>query len=291
MLIRHLFAAAAAALAIAAPAAAEFKSDRISVTVQGSGPDVILVPGLTSSPKIWAGTVAGVPGYRYHLVQVSGFAGTPAGANKTGDVAAPAATEIARYIAEEKLARPAVIGHSMGGTIGLMLAARHPDAVGKLMVVDMVPFLGSFFGGPGATVESMRPMAARMREDAAKKPAAAREKERVAMIATMVQSEAARAVPSEDARTSDTDVVANAYSELMVTDLRPELKAIKAPTTVLFVRPPALPISDAQMEGFYKMAYADLSGVTLTRVPDAWHFIMLDQPARFREDVKAFLAR
>lgn len=291
MLIRHLFPVVAATLAVAAPAAAAFKSDRITVTVQGQGPDVILVPGLTSSPKIWADTVAGVPGYRYHLVQVNGFAGTPPGANKAGDVAAPAAAEIARYIAEEKLARPAVIGHSMGGTIGLMLAARHPDAVGKLMVVDMVPFLGSFFGGPGATVESVRPLAARMKEEGAKKPADVREKERVAMIAAMVQSDAARAVPSEDARTSDADVVANAYTELMVTDLRPELKAIKAPTTVLFVRPPTLPISDAQMEGFYKLAYADLAGATLTRVPDAWHFIMLDQPARFREDVKAFLAR
>jgi pimeloyl-ACP methyl ester carboxylesterase len=291
LLIRNLFLAAAATLAVAGPAAAAFTSDRITVTVEGSGPDVILVPGLTSSPRIWAGTVAGVPGYRYHLVQVKGFAGTAPGANRSGDVAAPVASEIARYIAEAKLARPAVIGHSMGGTIGMMLAARHPDAVGKLMVVDMVPFLGSFFGGPGATVDSVRPIAMRMRADAAKKPADTREQERVAMIATMVQTEAARAGPSEDARTSDADVVANAYSELMLTDLRPELKAIKAPTTVLFVRPPALPITDAQMEGFYKLAFAGLPGVTLTRVPDAWHFIMLDQPARFQEDVKAFLAK
>jgi Niemann-Pick C1 protein len=58
--------------------AAPFASDRISVRVEGEGPDVVLVPGLGSSPQAWASTVAAVPGYRYHLVQVKGFAGLPA---------------------------------------------------------------------------------------------------------------------------------------------------------------------------------------------------------------------
>ena len=72
-----LFAANAAA---AQPSAA-FTSDRISVETRGSGPDVVLIPGLTSSPRAWESTVAAVPGYRYHLVQVAGFAGAPAEAN------------------------------------------------------------------------------------------------------------------------------------------------------------------------------------------------------------------
>ena len=47
----------------------------------------------------------------------------------------------------------------MGGTIGMMLAARHPHAISKLMVVDMPPFMGAMFGPPGTTAESaaMRP--------------------------------------------------------------------------------------------------------------------------------------
>lgn len=293
MNIRHLIVAATAAagLVASAPALAAFKSDRVTVTVSGSGPDVILIPGLTSSPKIWAGTIAALPGYRYHLVQVHGFAGTAPGGNATGDVSAPVAAEIARYIGEEKLKQPAVIGHSMGGTIGMMLAARHPAQVGRLMVVDMVPFLGTFFGGPAATVDSVRPIAIKMREDAAKKSAEVREQERIGMIGTMVQSAEGRSMAGEDAKRSDPDVVANAYSELMLTDLTPELKAITAPTTVLYVRPPSLPITDAQMDGFYKLAFANLPGAKLTRIPDAWHFIMLDQPARFQAEVKSFLTQ
>ena len=51
-------------------------------------------------------------------------------------IAAPAAEEIARDIREQGLQKPAVVGHSMGGTIAMMLAARHPDSVGRLMVVS-----------------------------------------------------------------------------------------------------------------------------------------------------------
>ena len=105
---------------------------------------------LTSNPRIYAGMMAAIPGYRYHMVQVRGFSGTTAGANATGDVSAAVAEELARYIHDKRLKQPALIGHSMGGTIGMMLASRHPDALGKLMVVDMTPFTGAFFGAKDA---------------------------------------------------------------------------------------------------------------------------------------------
>src|SRR5689334_20323502 len=69
--------------------AANFSSDRIGVTVLGSGPDVILIPGLSSMPAVWASTMAALPGYRYHLIHVNGFAGRPAGANAQGNYLAP----------------------------------------------------------------------------------------------------------------------------------------------------------------------------------------------------------
>ena len=114
-----LFTAAAAGVvalvppALAAPA--RFSSDRISVVVQGGGPDVVLIPGLTASRDMWKGTVAAVPGYRYHLVQVAGFAGTPAGGNASGKVVEPVAAEIARYIGETGLRKPALIGRQKSG--------------------------------------------------------------------------------------------------------------------------------------------------------------------------------
>ncbi|MDP0977792.1 alpha/beta fold hydrolase, partial [Klebsiella pneumoniae] len=81
---------------------------------------------LSSSPDIWQGTVDHLAGrYRVHRIHVAGFAGAAPQANAQGDapqpVGAPVAEEIARYIREQHLNKPAVVGHSMGGTMGMML--------------------------------------------------------------------------------------------------------------------------------------------------------------------------
>ena len=153
----------AAALASPASARPAFTSDRISVEVRGSGPDVVLIPGLSSSPQVWTSTVAAVPGYRYHLVHVAGFDGKAAGANASGPVVAPVAEEIARYIKARKLKRPALVGHSLGGSWAMMVAGRHPELASRVMVVDMMPFLGAMFGGPGATPQSVESIAGQIR--------------------------------------------------------------------------------------------------------------------------------
>ena len=286
-MFRALFTAAA--LIAANPVFAAFQSDRISVTTEGSGPDVVLIHGLASSPRVWKGTVERVPGYRYHLVQIAGMGATPPGGNAQGAVIAPVAEEVARYISEEKLEKPAVIGHSMGGTIAMMVAARHPDEVGKLMVVDMHPFIGQLYGGLNATSDSVRPIADAMRARSAKATPEERERERRATVTSMINTESERAGPIEDSLASDPNAVANAFAELIVTDLRPELKAITAPTTVLYVTPAGAPFTDEQMDMGYQAAYADLSGVKLKRIPKSAHFIMLDAPDAFADEVKAFL--
>lgn len=288
MITRRLFVAALLALSSQAFAAG-FTSDRISVTATGSGSDVVLIHGLGSSPRVWAELVKAVPGHRYHLVHVAGMGGKDKAGNADGAVAAPVAAEIARYIAAEKLDKPAVIGHSMGGTIGLMLASRHPQSLSKLMVVDMIPFLGAMFGPPGTTAESIKPTAnaitaARKAEDPVKR----REKGEAA-LAGMINTTSMRAGAIDDMNATDPNVSANSFHELIVTDLQPELANIKVPTTVLYVVPKGVPMTPEQMGGAYQALYARLAGVQLKYIADAAHFIMWDQPDVFQRDVVAFL--
>ena len=282
--------AACAATAAATPA---FTSDRIAVSVEGAGPDVILIPGLTSHPSIWDTTAAHLvgTGHRVHRVWVSGFAGRPAGANATGDqVGQPVAAEIARYIREQGLTRPAVIGHSMGGWMGMVLAARNPDLVGKLMVVDMMPFMGAMFGPPGATPDQVRPVAEQIRDGIRSTPEDQRRVRAEATIVGMVRTESLREAPIQHTLDSDYDVAGRSFYELVVTDLRPELSNITAPTTVLYVTPTGAPLTDAQLDAYYAMSYANIAGVRLTRIPDSAHFIMFDNPTRFFAEVDAFLS-
>src|SRR5581483_11446818 len=95
---------------------AEPVSDRITVTVRGKGPDVLLIPGLTCSAAVWDVTTKRLEGhYRLHLVQVAGFAGAPSRANAKGPVIQPTVSALDAYIKTNKLNKPSVIGHSMGG--------------------------------------------------------------------------------------------------------------------------------------------------------------------------------
>ena len=272
---------------------ADFESGRFHVRVDGPEQpvgDVILIPGLSSSPEVWDMLTDELKGrYRVHRIHVQGFAGAPAGDNAEGPVSAPVAEDIARYVREQGLQKPAVIGHSMGGTIGMMLAARHPDAVGKLMVVDMIPFMGAMFGGPNATPESVAPMGEMIYQGMANSSREQWLAESSASITSMINTESRRAGPLEAGATTDQKVAASAFRELVVTDLRPELANITAPTTVLYVK-----FNDPRMtpeitDGIYRASFATMPGATLKRIDDSAHFIMLDQPAIFAAEVNAFL--
>ncbi len=300
---RRIFLSALAAVALSAcasaqgvqqttaPPASGFASDRITVATQGAGPDVILIPGLTSSPEVWATTADALDDrYRVHLVHVNGFAGRAPGANAEGPVSAPVAEEIARYIRENNLRQPAVIGHSMGGTIGMMLAARHPDSVGKLMVVDMFPWMGAMFGPPGSTADSVRPIADQIRNQWAAAPDGQVSPFVEQMVSSMVRTEGARPMVLGHTRASSNDVAANAFHELIVTDLRAELPNIRAPMTVLYVAPPNLPMPAAQYEGYMRASYTNVPSTRIVKIDDSYHFIMIDQFDRFMGEVNAFLA-
>lgn len=288
-----MMAAAALFAAACAPATnsptAGFSSGRITVTTVGSGPDVVLIPGLSSSAaQVWSGTVTAVPGYRYHLVQVAGFAGFPAAANaQEGPVVEPIAQEIARYIRERRLDRPAVIGMSMGGTLGMLVATRYPGMVSRLMVVDMVPFGGALFGVAGP--EEVRPIAEGRREVMLAESDEARRRSLTAQVAEMILTDSLRAGVTETGLASDRSVSARSFHDVMLLDLRREMARVDVPVTVLYVASPLVPHTAEQADSVYGASFAHTPDVTLKRIPDAYHFIMLDQPRVFAQEVRAFL--
>ena len=270
--------AAVLALVAAPAAAAPFKPSRISVAVRGSGPDVILIPGLSASRGIWNGTVAAVPGYRYHLVQVAGFAGTPAAGNASGRVAGPVADEIARYIAAHRLGRPAIVGHSMGGSIAMMIGARHPEAAGRIMVVDMLPSPARPFGVPAAAVKPLAKLiggemagADRFRRDLK------------ALVGRFGNSDWLES-------RSDAGVVGRSLEELLSTDLGRELPSIRAPLTVVYACSARLRYACGPVSRAYASAYSRRSGTKLVRIDRSGHTIMWDQPAAFQSALRTFLS-
>jgi pimeloyl-ACP methyl ester carboxylesterase len=266
-----------------------FASDRITVEVVGNGPDVVLIPGLGSSPEAWRSTVAAVPGYRYHLVQVKGFAGVAPGGNATGPVLVPVADEIARYIREQHLDHPAVVGHSMGGSLAMRVATQNPDIVGKLMVVDMMPFLGAMFAGPTATPQSVEPIAAQMRRGMIDATPEVYRAQATGAVTAMVRNEEHRARAIADSVASNQAVSGQSMYDLVTTNLIPDLPRFTGPFTVLWVVPAGVPLTQEQLAMAYRAAYAGAPQAVVTHIPDSAHFIMWDNPTRFQSELRSFL--
>jgi len=264
-------------------------SDRIAVTVSGQGPDVVLIPGLASSGAVWDATVKQLSGrYRVHVVQVAGFAGAPVGGNAEGAVLEPLVEAVDRYIKSAGLKSPAVIGHSMGGLTGLMLARRHPEALGRLMIVDSLPFYAVLFS-PAATVEGVRPQAIAMRDGMSAMSAETFAAQQAMTMPRLVKSPDGLKAALDWSRTSSKAVVARALYDVLTTDMRGELAAVTTPTTMLYPYDPAMGAPQAMVDQTYAGAYAKLAGARLERVDGAFHFIMLDQPGAFATAVERFL--
>jgi conjugative relaxase-like TrwC/TraI family protein len=269
-------------------ATAEPWSNRITVTVRGNGPDVVLIPGLASSSAVWDVTATHLEGrYRLHIVQVAGFAGSLPQANAQGPVIQPTVDAIDAYIKINKLKEPKVIGHSLGGLMGLMLALQHPEDVGKLMIVDSLPFFSVLFGAND--IAAAAPQAAAMRDTIINETQDAYAQGEKAFLPTLIKSPTGLKMATQWAIASDKSVVARAMYEDMTTDIRPRLREIKTPVTILYPWDPSTGMTQPAVDGFYRGNFASLPNKTTVRIDNSFHFIMLDQPDVFAAQIEAFL--
>ena len=265
----------------AAPAA-EQKMARVTITSIGQGNPVVLIPGLASPRAVWDGIAPELAkGHRVIMVQVNGFGGGDAGVNGQPGLLDGVVQDVSAHLAKENIRDAAVIGHSMGGLLAMMLAKKEPGRVAKLMIVDALPFYGALMG-PGATPDSVRPIAEQMRRMIVSGPAPSQ------APPNMSNSSAGQAKVLAWLKASDRASVGQAMTEVATKDFTPDLPKLTAtPVTVLYAVPSAE--RAGLTKGLYTSAYAALPSAKLIPVEGSAHFIMLDQPEVFAEKVAAFL--
>jgi pimeloyl-ACP methyl ester carboxylesterase len=264
-----------------------FTPSRFSVEVRGQGPDVILIPGLGSSRDVWAAQVEALQGtHRLHLVQVAGFAGQPVGA-PAGQVIDPLVEELARYIEANNIESPAIIGHSMGGLTGLMLARRHPESVGRVMIVDSLPFFSAMFG-PQVTSAAVEPQARMMRDQISAMDDTSFAAQQRMGVGRLVKTEARRQEVIDWSIASDRATFGQAMYEVMTTDMRSEVASVQTPLTIVYAYDPAMG-PEAMIDGLYRGGFGPAANARFVRIDGAYHFIMFDQPAAFQAAVADFL--
>ena len=248
-----------------------FTPTTFAVETSGIGRPVIFLPGFACGGREWDSTVEHLgDAAQSHVVTLAGIAGVPPVAEPT---LAAVHAELVRYIAENELESPVVVGHSLGGTQALWLAESVPG-LGSIVEVEGSPALP---GTDDAFVAHLRAMtsddlAAWIRQSMGGMFSRAEDRDRVL----------------DESVKSDVATIAQMWGEGMALDLRADLGSIDAPVTVVVAVDPAAD-AERQLEA-WRTQTATIPDVEVVPL-NGRHFVMFDQPQEFHALVDKALAR
>jgi len=111
---------------------------RLHYTVAGAGPDIVFVHGWASSRRMWTTFLPHLTrSFRCWALDLPGFGDSEKPASSWYSIPNFTAALLA-FMQQHDLERPSLVGHSMGGMIVLNLAARHPEAVARVVAINPV---------------------------------------------------------------------------------------------------------------------------------------------------------
>jgi pimeloyl-ACP methyl ester carboxylesterase len=284
-MFKQILGAAIIGAVIAAPA----NAGDFSFSISGHGKDVIFVPGLGASAEVMKDVANAMEDVRWHLVSVPGFAGRAPSEKPGEDPLTVAAAAVSTYIAEQDLQCPILIGHSVGALVGIRIATDARQNVCGLVVMDAPPALGAVLA-QDAKPETLQTLA-----DSIARPLADFSPSQFADWANqMAESWGGRPATRESVAAmvagSDQATVSRVFAQALTTDVTPLLGQITVPTLVVFTTPQGHGMTDEMIDSFYRTAYAGLTNGQFRHIPDAGHFLMLDQPAATAAAIADFLS-
>jgi len=246
------------------------------VQTYGSGEPVLLVPGFTCTREVWDSTVESLKGnYELHVFTLAGF-------GEVSPIEFPWLEKIKMgmeaYVRNNELDGAQYVGHSMGGTLGLWLAAENPKLFTKVISVDGLPAMGAImfpnydpnnfsYDSPynqrilNMNEEQFTAMAQQfangMTLNNDKKPL---------LISWMEQS--------------DRETYVYGYTDLLKLDLRAQLEKIATPVTIIAATEPyGITAVKANME----KQFTHLKDYELIIAEGSAHFIMFDKSQWFNK--------
>lgn len=280
---------------VALPEAAAFTVGTLKVQRHGDhGRPVILIPGLQGGPWVWAATIEQLQkNHVVYAVTLAGFDGVPAPADG-GNLFDRADASLLQLIEQQQIAKPVLVGHSLGGTLALRFAGEHAALISGVVAVEGLPI---FPGMERADPAQRQAMAAQMRQQmsaATPEQFAAQSLAYMQKIGVIDPQLAARYAPM-NAR-SDIKASAQYMAEDLAADLRPGLKNANVP--ILEISPyyaadysaaGPMPMSEGDKAAYYASLLANAPQARVVSIAPARHFVMLDQPARFQQALDDFL--
>ena len=270
--------------------AERFEIDGVLVERHGGrGRPLILVPGLASGSWVWQGTIRALSGdHVLYVLTLPGFDGRP----PAGDSPfASAQSALEKLIATRRLDKPVVIGHSLGGILGIALAESGPQSIGGLVSIDGLPVFPGTEDFPPAQREQQ---AAGMKMRLAAIPPGAYAAQQQAYMRTIGVLDMDKADQlAKLTANSDPASVGRYTADVLALDLRPQLKDIAVPVLVLApyfdLDSQQQNLTEAAKTDYYRSLMEGTPTLQVVPIAPARHFAMFDQPAKVLDAIRAFL--
>lgn len=266
------------------------------------GRPVILIPGLECGPWVWRQTIADLEkNHVVYAVTLAGFDGVPPPAPdaKAGTLLDRADASLLQLIEQQHIDKPVLVGHSIGGTLSLRFAGEHAKLISGVVAVDGLPI---FPGMDQVSAAQRQAIAARMKAKlAAETPAQFKAQalpymQHIGVIDPMLAERTAPLVAR-----SDVQAAADYMGADLAADYRPGLKQAHVP--ILEISPYYAPdwaaaaamgkrpvTTEAQKAVYYQSLLANAPDAKVVSIAPSRHFVMFDQPAKFRQVLDGFLS-
>ena len=283
---------AATIAAVALPSlpqpSASFDSGMLHVDRYGSGTKaIVFIPGLGCGPWSWAEQIHRFSAaYTVYAITLPGFDGRTFTAQS--DLFTTFDRDFWSFAQTQHLNRPVVIGHSLGGTLGFLLAESHPERLSGVIALDGLPVFPTL----AQSTQTQRDAAA------AQLAGAIAHQSHDQLVAYQISymkqigtvNDAFDAPLADLVGKSDPRAIAAWAQADLSTDLRPALA--KANVRILELVPYAQPnpYSKDQTLAFYRMLVSAAPRADVVAIDSARHFAMLDQPQGVDDAITRFLS-
>ncbi|WP_019039087.1 alpha/beta fold hydrolase [Psychroflexus tropicus] len=248
-----------------------FSQQAIQVQQNGEGEPILFLPGFANSSEVWTETLDHLDGtYQTHLIDYAGFNGLP-------PIDSPWLPRVNQalvdYIQSKDLKQVTLVGHSLGGTLALYLAAELKERVKEIILVDALPYTAKLMFPNQTEFEYDNLFSKSMLEmdDSSFETMATQQ------VNMMAFNEDKRPQILEWILNTDRKTYVNGYIDYLNFNATTFLEQIDCPVLILGVTS----YGEAQAKQTYKDQYQLLKHYDLKMAPTSAHYIMYDQPEWF----------
>lgn len=254
------------------------QSTAFKVKVLGKGTPVLLLPGFACTGAIWDETVKELSkNYECHVFTFAGFGNVaPIPMPWLGTIK----DELVAYVKNKQLNKPSIIGHSLGGTLGLWLAAEEQYLFSKVLAVDALPCTGALMvpNYDAANMVYDNPYSRQMLN----MDSTAFRKMAMQQASFMMLNKSKIDTVVSWMMIADRNTYVNGYIDLLKLDLREKIADIKIPVVVLAATYP----DKKAIEKTYLSQFEKMTNKTFLYADESAHFIMYDQPLWLIKNIK-----